>query len=100
MKLLLNILGAAGEWILTVLWFPVHLRNYLQAKTLLAQAQTAAAHGQDLAANAQVMMALHAMGSDTRPLARHVAGLLHEAYGVRSSSVAPGTVVPISKGGA
>lgn len=95
MKLLWAFLGAAGELLLTILWLPVHLRNYLQAKTVLAQSQAALANSQDLAANATVMMHLWAIGSDTRPLARHIAELLHNAYGMRPSAVAPGELVPM-----
>lgn len=95
MKLFLAFLAGAGDLLLTILWMPVHLRNYLQAKTHLAHAQAILAQEQGLQANATVMMHLWALGSDTRPLARHVAELLHNAYGVRPSSISPGEVVPM-----
>lgn len=94
---MIRFLGAALELLTTILWLPVHLRNYLAASAAANVSRAEAAQAQMLAANSQVMMSLWAMGSDTKPLARHIAGQLHEAYGVAPSSIAPGTLVPIKR---
>lgn len=94
---MIRFLGALLEWFVTVLWMPVHLRNYLAASAAASASQAETAQAQTLAANAQVMAVLYGMGSDYKPLARHIAGQLHAAYGVQPSAVAPGTLVPIKR---
>lgn len=95
---MIRFLGAVLELLTTILWLPVHLRNYLAASAAANVSRAEAAQAQLLAANSQVMMSLWAMGSDTKPLARLIARQLHEAYGVQPSSVAPGELVPIKRG--
>lgn len=97
MKLLLSILGGVIEWVFSLLWLPVHLRNYLHSRALAAQAQARVAIAQEMQANALVMNTLWAMGSDFKPLARLIATNLHAAYGVQPSTVAPGTLVPLER---
>lgn len=94
---MIRFLGATLELFATILWLPVHLRNYLAASAAANVSRAEASQAQMLAANAQVMAVLWQMGSDTKPLARLIAGQLHEAYGVAPSSIAPGTLVPIKR---
>lgn len=97
MKLITTILGALAEWLGSVVLFPVHLRTTMQLRAVESQAAVRAAHAREKQANAAVMSMLYQMGSDFRPLAKHIALQLHESYGVRPSELTPGTVVPLEK---
>lgn len=97
MKMFWSFLGGLLEWVVSILWLPVHFRALLQARTIAAHQEAQAYTAQQLFHTAGVMMNLHAMGSDTKPLARFLAGHLHQAYGVTPSAVNPGVVVPIDR---
>lgn len=97
MKILWSFLGGVVEWLGAVLLLPVHLKNQLVYRAVESQAAIRAAHARERQADAAVMSMLWQLGTDFRPLARHIAVKMHEHYGVRPSELVPGQVVALEK---